>query len=146
MIKYISLKVQFGIIKVMKAVPTIVPDKKGSLHIFCLTLLICRHYLGGPNPTPLPPCSKHNTSKRSSLETVFQIFRTGGRRQSFCPQLRRSEVINHLPLNHCHLRPSHKRPHADSAQHSISSSTSSFSFVGTLSSTLLSPWSMLLFS
>ena len=76
-IKTRSLKVRINSKKVMKPVPIILPEKKGALHLFFITSLICINSLGGLNPTPLPPCGEHNTSKISRRKTFFQIFRIG---------------------------------------------------------------------
>ena len=62
----------------MNPVSIIVPENKGSLHLFFLVLLLCRHYLGGLNPNPLPPCGEQNTSKIPRCNTIFQIFRMEG--------------------------------------------------------------------
>ena len=62
----------------MKPVPIILPAKKGTLHLFCLASLLCKYSLGYLNPTPIPPCGEHITSKRSRRKTIFQIFSMGG--------------------------------------------------------------------
>ena len=87
-IKTRSLKVKIGSIKVTKPVPIITPEKKWEPHIFCLTSLLCRYFLRGLNPTPIPPYGEHNTRKRLGA-------------RPFCKYSGRGAYTNLLPSIAC---------------------------------------------